>query len=323
MPVVSIANPKGGAGKSTTALVLGTTLASHGATVTLIDCDPNQPIVSWRGGDSRTSMRVLGGINESAIIPTIDAERASRQFVIVDLEGTASRMVSRAITRSDLVVVPMQASAVDAAQAARAISLVREEEQVIGRGIPARVLLTRTSPQIPTKNERMILDELRGAGIPMLQSHLNQRQAFASLFTYRLTLAELDNDSGQWSTGCRRECGKVCRRSCGPYSQPEGESGSVTTKPTFGFNGLADIRPQDDPREPVQREIDKVADRLGFGSREAPQRRKRRMGVDEPTDQLNLRATISDINAFVEWCERERLSYREGFGLLVRHIGGN
>lgn len=111
---------------------------------------------------------------------------------MVDLEGTASRMVSRAIARSDLVIVPMQASAVDAAQAARAVALVREEEQVIGRAIPVRVLMTRTSSAIPTKNEKMIVDELRAAGVPMLRAHLNQRQAFASMFTYRLTLAELD-----------------------------------------------------------------------------------------------------------------------------------
>lgn len=48
MPVISIANPKGGAGKSTTALVLGTTIAAHGATVTVIDADP-QPTASGVG----------------------------------------------------------------------------------------------------------------------------------------------------------------------------------------------------------------------------------------------------------------------------------
>jgi chromosome partitioning protein len=101
-------------------------------------------------------------------------------------------MVSRAIARSDLVLIPMQASAVDAAQAARAVALVREEEQVIGRHIPARVLMTRTSPQIPTKNEKLIMDELRGAGVPILSTHLNQRTAFQSIFTYRLALDELD-----------------------------------------------------------------------------------------------------------------------------------
>ncbi len=101
-------------------------------------------------------------------------------------------MVSRAITRSDLILIPMQASAVDAAQAARAVSLVREEEQVIGREIPLRVIFTRTSPQIPTRNERMIIDELRSAGIPLLETHLNERAAFKSIFTYRQALDELD-----------------------------------------------------------------------------------------------------------------------------------
>jgi hypothetical protein len=41
-----------------------------------------------------------------------------------------------------------QTSTVDAAQAARAAGLVREEEQVIGRAIPLRDVLARTSPQI-------------------------------------------------------------------------------------------------------------------------------------------------------------------------------
>src|SRR4051812_44162648 len=105
-------------------------------------------------------------------------------------------MVSRAMTRSDLVLIPMQASAVDAAQAARAVGLVREEEQVIQREIPFRVLLTRTSPQIPTKNEKLIIDELRAAGIPMLKNHLNQRTAFQSMFTYKQALDELGRVDG-------------------------------------------------------------------------------------------------------------------------------
>jgi chromosome partitioning protein len=192
MPVISVANPKGGAGKSTTALVLGTTLASKDATVSIIDCDPNQPIKAWATGPSKSAVRVLSDVTESRIVPVIDAERAERQFVIVDLEGTASRMVSRAIARSDLVLIPMQASAVDAAQAARAVGLVREEEQVINRPIPLRVVFTRTSPQIPTRNEKLIMEELRGSGVPLLATHLNQRTAFQSLFTYKLALDELD-----------------------------------------------------------------------------------------------------------------------------------
>lgn len=95
----------------------------------------------------------------------------------------------------------------------------------------------------------------------------------------------------------------------------------MTAKPSFGFGKLADIQPDAAPPPvPVAREVDRVAEKLGFQSREVPMRRKRRVAVDEPTDQLNLRAAITDINRFVEWCERERMSYREGFGRLVAKI---
>lgn len=96
----------------------------------------------------------------------------------------------------------------------------------------------------------------------------------------------------------------------------------MNTKPSFGFGKLAEIQPAaPEPVTPVAREIDRVAEKLGFPSREVPTRRKRRIAVDEPTDQLNLRAAIADINVFVDWCERERMSYREGFGRLVAKIG--
>lgn len=60
------------------------------------------------------------------------------------------------------------------------------------RDIPYRVMFTRTSAQIPTKNEKLIIDELRAKGIAVLANHLNQRTAFQSMFTYKLALDELD-----------------------------------------------------------------------------------------------------------------------------------
>ena len=47
MAVIVAANPKGGSGKSTSCLVLGTTLASKGATVAIIDADPQKPVGRW------------------------------------------------------------------------------------------------------------------------------------------------------------------------------------------------------------------------------------------------------------------------------------
>ena len=192
MAVISFVSSKGGAGKSTTALVLGTTLAAQGATVTVIDGDPNAPLKSWGEGPSQNSLRIVASPGESKIAPTIDAEAAERQFVLIDLEGTASRMVSRAIGRSDLVLIPLQASALDAAEAARAVGLVTEEEQVLGRRIAMRVLFTRTSPQIPTKGEKVIAEELRRAGVPCLTTHLNERTAYKMMFMHRQSLDELD-----------------------------------------------------------------------------------------------------------------------------------
>lgn len=92
------------------------------------------------------------------------------------------------------------------------------------------------------------------------------------------------------------------------------------SRPAFGFGNLADIKPEPSTSS-VSAEIDRVGEQLGFRSREVVQRRKRRVAVDEPTDQFNLRAAIADINTFVEWSERERMSYREAFGRLVRLIG--
>ena len=193
MPVVVIANPKGGAGKSTAALILAQTLVGMGASVTLIDADPNRPIVDWRSGTSTVAFEVIGDVTESTIIRVIREHRAKRQFVFVDLEGTASRLVSRAITQADLVLIPLQASGVDARQASRAVELIQEEEEALGgRDIPFRVLLTRTNPVISTRIEKEIVRALADAGLPLLQTHLNERQAFKAIFVRRLALSELD-----------------------------------------------------------------------------------------------------------------------------------
>jgi chromosome partitioning protein len=193
MPVVVVANPKGGAGKSTVALVLATTLARLGATVSIIDADPNRPIVDWRTGNSALDVEVIGDLNESSVIKIVREQRSLRQFVLVDLEGTASRLVSRAITQADLVLIPLQASGVDARQASRAVALIHEEEEALGgRHIPFRVVLTRTSPIITTRIEREIVNALEASGLPLMRAQLHERQAFKGMFVRRLALHELD-----------------------------------------------------------------------------------------------------------------------------------
>ena len=47
MPTIVFASPKGGAGKSTSAVLLATELAAKNASVTIIDADPNRPVSRW------------------------------------------------------------------------------------------------------------------------------------------------------------------------------------------------------------------------------------------------------------------------------------
>lgn len=192
MPVITVANPKGGAGKSTAALVLATSLAQQGASVVILDCDPNRAIEGWRAGSSKNPVIVDGGITESTITSKLDEYRKKYQFVFVDLEGTASRLMSRALARAQLVIIPIQASPPDAELAARAIHLIREEEQAFEKTIPYRVLFTRTSPAIASKLETQITAQLKASEVPMFRNHLNERSAYKAMFFYQQDLEELD-----------------------------------------------------------------------------------------------------------------------------------
>ncbi len=91
-------------------------------------------------------------------------------------------------------------------------------------------------------------------------------------------------------------------------------------KQNFGLDALSQIRPAGEVVRQASPEIDRAGERLGFQTREAPRRRKRMTAIPAPTDQLNLRAEIADIDRFIEWCEQNRFSYREGFAKLVRLI---
>lgn len=199
MPVVAVANPKGGAGKSTSALLIATHLVSRGATTCIIDADPNQPITDWRrNGKSTSKLAVVGGIREDTLIDTIEQQSKQHAFIFIDLEGTASLMVSRAIAMADFVLIPIQASAVDVRQAQKAISAVRSEEKVAQRSnpdmtIPHKVLLTRTpAPGAPVSTmQRQLEQEIEAAKIDRFATMLAERQAYKAIFSERLTLEEL------------------------------------------------------------------------------------------------------------------------------------
>jgi chromosome partitioning protein len=193
MPTIVFASPKGGVGKSTAAVLLATELASLNAAVTMVDADPNKPLSQWAKRVGRPqSLTVVADVAENSIIDVIETASQESTFVIVDLEGTASMMVGYAMSRADLVIIPVQGSHLDAAEAAKAIKLVRAQERAFRRTIPFSVLFTRTNPAIRTRTFQSIEDEFANNQIPMLRTHLNEREAYRALFAFGGTLTGLD-----------------------------------------------------------------------------------------------------------------------------------
>ena len=137
MPVIAFSSPKGGAGKTTAATLVATELALLNASVTIIDADPNRNVVDWaKLPGLPDTLRVIGDVGEDTIAEAIEAAAGTSTFVIIDLEGTASLLVSYAVAMSDLVVIPVQGSQLDAKQAARQIKLIKGQEKVLRRPIP-------------------------------------------------------------------------------------------------------------------------------------------------------------------------------------------
>lgn len=193
MPTIVFANAKGGSGKSTSALVLACELADH-TSVSIIDADPNQPITTWsEGGNVPPSLTVVTNESERTILDDIDDAARRSAFVIVDLEGIGSRRVTYAISRSDLVVVPMQEQKPDADMAAKVVEEILIESKAYQRPIPFSVLFTRTRVVAKSRNARMIGDDLiKNEALDVLPVELNERDAFASMWTYQCAVRDLE-----------------------------------------------------------------------------------------------------------------------------------
>jgi len=198
MPVIAFANPKGGAGKTTSALLLASELAAKGAQITIIDADPEKWISQWGALPGKpANVEIVSEVSEDSIVDLIEEAAGRSQFVVVDLEGTASLMVANAIGMADLVLIPTQGASMDAKGAAKTIRLVRNQERMARREILHAVLLTRTSAAIASRALKNVRAQLDQAGIAVLDTSIVERAAYRDILDYGGLLSELD--SGQVS----------------------------------------------------------------------------------------------------------------------------
>jgi chromosome partitioning protein len=193
MPTISFASSKGGAGKSTSAVLLATELASRGASVTIIDADPNQPVTRWSRKPGRPEkLTVISDVTEETLIDAIDDAARRTTFVIVDLEGTASLMVAQAMSRADLVIIPTKGSELDAIEAIKVIKFITRQERVYNKSIPYAVLFTQTNPAVRPRTLRSLESDMLQQGVPLFGTALHERDAFRAIFSFGGPLSALD-----------------------------------------------------------------------------------------------------------------------------------
>ncbi len=115
----------------------------------------------------------------------------------IDLEGSKNITVSYAIGRSDLVLIPIQGSQLDADQGAAVIKLIEREKQAFGRDINYAVLFTRSSV-IQARDVTHVRKQFAENNIKVLPAELMERSAFRTIFQiggsiYDLTTEETNN----------------------------------------------------------------------------------------------------------------------------------
>ena len=194
MSVITFSSLKGGAGKTTAACLLGSVLAERGAFVTMIDAAPNMNVRDWAAQPGfPANISIITDVTDENIADEIEAAAARSAFVVVDLEGTVSLMTSYAISMSDLVVIPVQGSQLDAKQAALQMNIIKRLQEATRRPIPFTVVFTRTNPTITSKTQKYIEKRFNEVKIPVMQTQLYDREAFRAIFSYGGTLQGLEN----------------------------------------------------------------------------------------------------------------------------------
>lgn len=187
MPTIVLTSPKGGAGKSTTAVILGTELARMGYPVTMLNCDlvsdEKAALRIWeKVGPIPEGITLKHDVTEKDVIREIKAGEGDGKVVIVDLGGAASLLATRAISQADLVLVPIRPSPLDASAAEHIVRMIYIEEETLGRQIPWAAVIT-AAKNIKSKHHKKIVADLREAEATIIEPELTERGAYQDFFS--------------------------------------------------------------------------------------------------------------------------------------------
>ncbi len=201
MPVVVVANPKGGAGKSTLATHIAGYFAARGHAVMLGDADRQQSSALWLGLRPAAARKITTwNIERDAIAKP---PKGTTHVVLDTPGGLHGARLSDVLKIADKVVIPLQPSVFDIF-ATRAFVDQLAAHKYAGR-IKVGLIGMRVDPRtIASDKLREFVDQL---SVPVL-SNLRDTQNYIHLAARGLTLfdvapGKVEKDLAQWESICR------------------------------------------------------------------------------------------------------------------------
>lgn len=189
MPVITFASSKGGAGKSTSALVVACELAEK-YKVIIIDADPRHPITDWAdGGAGHANISVVKSRGTDSIQDEIEDAAQKVPFVVVDLEGTASQLATFAMLESDFIVVASKKTVQDGKAALQTLSHIKRVGRSARRTLPATLLFTQTKGAAKGETAIMIEQQMREhPDLDVFEAEMVEREAFSAIFAKHVSV---------------------------------------------------------------------------------------------------------------------------------------
>ncbi len=184
--VITVAQQKGGAGKTTLAANLAAGWASGGARVALLDIDPQRSLSRWhalRAGNAKATGAIhLSEVAGWRLAAELDRLRKNHDIVIIDSPPQIDTDARLAIRSADLVLIPIQPSLPDLWAAEGTLTLAKAEKRTV------RVVLNRAPASGALLGQ--VTTEIAARGVVQLQSRLGNRVGFATAFALGLGVSE-------------------------------------------------------------------------------------------------------------------------------------
>lgn len=189
--IFTIAQQKGGSGKTTFCAHLATALAYHGLNVAVLDCDPQGSLGEWFEareealGENETGLtfRTASGWGARREARSLSE---SHDVVVIDTPPKTDTEARPAIEAATLVVVPVQPSPMDVWACGATIMLAEKERT------PALLVLNRVPPRAALTDE--MAEALGNVDAPLAQTRIGNRVGFPSAMTQGLTIMDTDKN---------------------------------------------------------------------------------------------------------------------------------